>query len=175
MSSLLKYKKSLYKKTFYRRLKNILTTPEKFKKMSKEERALISSKLKELSLFADSTSVLKEDFGTTVSEFEIERLDFKELISNELARPIRRKDSGILVNQIKIMIETILDFCYNNGFLVERVESENILAKLDSDKIFFIITLSLLSSIKYVQSNDAEHRFEVNQIDRHVFQKKLNC
>lgn len=164
---------NLYNENFYKQIISIIGSPENFSKSNSKNRLKISNKLKNLSFFTDTTNLLKNteiDF----TNFEIERKLFEEIFIIEMEKKVERSDSSILKNQLNLIIKFILEHSIKSGYIDDKIKSNNYIEKLKSDKILYIMIVSLLSSVRYIHLNDVSpYEQNENEIERSLFINNL--
>lgn len=168
------YQESIYKENFYKQIRSIVGNPKSFIKMNKIRRKLISEKLKELALFSEFTNTFKNK-DVNLDQFEKELNSFHNIYEKELNKIIVRKDSSEFVNQLNLSISTLIDYCNKKGYIFNNVTNEYVLNKLNSEKLFYIILSTCISSLDYIpfSNNEEVEKPEKYEINRLIFSRKI--
>lgn len=166
-------KKTFYNDNFFKQIKNILGSSANFIKSNQIKRETIFEKLKELSLLSEFTNTFKKDID--LSNFKKELSDFDKIYKEEMSKPIKRKDSSNMVNQLNLVVELTCKYITDNGYISKNIDPNEIISKLGSSKVFLIIINSYISSVKYIylMDNYEDINIEPNQVDRFKVNRTL--
>lgn len=163
---------TLYKESFYKLIKNIIGEHKVFIKNNKNKRNQIFTKLKELSILSEFTNSFKSDFNYENKELEKEKNFFIELYNTSISQVSPRKDSGELGNQIRLVIGFIIKYAFDNGFIENKINIDDVLKQLKPEFMFYIILSTSVSCIKHIDIDDVSD-ININEIERNLFTHKL--
>ena len=163
------YNETIYKDSLYKQIKNILGDPKAFIKSRRDRKEIIYYKLKELTLFNDYSNFFNSKNQYSLKGFDQEKQDFVKIYYEAMEALIKRSDSAELKNQIRLSVNTIMQYCKKNGY----IDSDDIFTityvtnKIKPEELFDILLKIAVSSTSYV--NIEENEINYNDISRVIF------
>jgi hypothetical protein len=169
------YEEKIYSDSLFKKIKKLLGSADSFLKANKTQKNKIVKALKNLSLQRNTAELFQTVPAGNMKKFRKEFNLFERKMKEYLSKKINRKDSSLMINQIKLTFEVLSKKLFDDGYIKQEKNYTNYLKKLDNNILLNIIIESSMASISYLSKGDSEKdlNFKDNEIDRLTFNNIL--